>query len=91
LDLAGPYSTHRHPGMVVVQVFVPANWGDKTALDTADQVAALFRRQKVSLKDDQDVEWGAMQFRSPSVRTIGVNGAFFQVNVNIPFVRDYIY
>lgn len=90
LDLAGPYSTHRHPGMVVVQVFVPANWGDKTALDLADEVAALFRRQQVSLKVDE-VEKGAMVFRSPSVRVIGVDGAFFQVNVNVPFVRDYIY
>ena len=69
---------------------MPANWGDKTALDLADEVAALFRRQQVSLKVDE-VEKGAMVFRSPSVRVIGVDGAFFQVNVNIPFVRDYIY
>ena len=87
----GEYATHRHPGIVVVQVFVPANWGDKTALDLADQIAALFRRQRVSFDDEQNQVWGTIVFRSPSVRTIGVDGAFFQVNVNIPFVRDYLY
>jgi len=77
--------THRHPGIVVVQVFTPANWGDKTALDLADSVAALFRRQRLSYTD------GSVLFRTPSVRTIGVDGAFYQVNVSVPFVRDYIY
>lgn len=81
---------HRHPGNLVVQVFTPANWGDKTALDLADQVAALFRRQRVSFEDD-DGKHGSIVFRSPAVRTIGVDGAFFQVNVSVPFVRDYLY
>lgn len=83
-------ATHRHPGIVTVQVFTPANWGDKTCLDLADQVAALFRRQRVSF-EDEDGKHGSIVFRSPAVRTIGVDGAYFQTNVSIPFVRDYLY
>lgn len=91
LELGGDVEvTHRHPGIVIVQVFVPANWGDKTALDLADQVAALFRRQRVDLYELVEVK-GSIVFRTPSVRAIGVDGAFFQVNVSIPFVRDYLY
>jgi len=87
----GQSATHRHPGIATVQVFVPVNWGDKTALDIADEVAALFRRQRVNLEDDQSRVLGTVVFRSPAVRTIGVDGAFFQVNVSVPFVRDYYY
>lgn len=91
IEMGRDRATHRHPGIVTVQVFVPVNWGDKTALDYADQVAALFRRQRVSIEDDQLELWGSIVFRSPSVRSIGADGAFFQVNVSIPFVRDYLY
>jgi Bacteriophage related domain of unknown function len=83
-------ATHRHPGIVVVQVFTPANWGDKTALELGDQVAALFRRQRSDF-EDEDGKHGSIVFRSPAVRAIGVDGAYFQVNVSIPFVRDYLY
>jgi len=83
-------ATQRHPGIVLIQVFTPANWGDKTALDIGDQVAALFRRQRSDFTDLEG-KHGSIVFRSPAVRSIGVDGAYFQVNVSIPFVRDYLY
>lgn len=85
IELGSTKNTHRHPGLVIVQVFVPALWGDKTALDLADSVAALFRRQRA---DDMD---GSIVFRTPTIRVIGREGAFFQVNVSVPFVRDYLF
>jgi len=85
IELGADKVVHRHPGLVVIQVFSPANWGDKTALDLADQVAALFRRQRLSYTD------GSILFRTPTVREIGVDGSLFQVNVSIPFVRDYLF
>lgn len=85
IEIGSPKVVQRHPGLVMIQVFSPANWGDKTALDLADQVAALFRRQRLSYTD------GSILFRTPTVRAIGVDGAFFQVNVSIPFVRDYLF
>ena len=85
IELGSSKNTHRHPGLVIVQVFVPANWGDKTALDTADSVAALFRRQRLSYTD------GSIVFRTPTVRVIGRDNAYFQVNVSVPFVRDYLF
>jgi hypothetical protein len=85
VEIGSPKVVQRHPGLVVVQVFTPANWGDKTALDLADQVAALFRRQRLSYTD------GSVLFRTPSIRVVGVEGANFQVNVTVPFVRDYLF
>jgi Bacteriophage related domain of unknown function len=86
IEIGGtPRNVHRHPGLVLVQVFSPADWGDKTALDLADQVAALFRRVRVEHTD------GSIVFRTPTVRVIGVDGAYFQVNVSVPFVRDHLF
>jgi hypothetical protein len=85
VELGADRVIHRHPGIVLVQVFVPANWGDKTALDLGEAVAALFRRQRVEFVD------GSIVFRTPAVRSIGVDGAQFQVNVSIPFVRDWLF
>jgi len=85
IELGASKVVHRHPGIVLVQVFVPTDWGDKTALDLGDSVAALFRRQRMSYTD------GSIVFRSPVVRSIGVDGALYQVNVSIPFVRDYLF
>jgi hypothetical protein len=86
IEIGGtPKNIHRHPGLVLIQVFVPANWGDKTALDLADQVAALFRRVRVEHTD------GSIVFRTPTVRAIGPSGAYYQVNVSVPFVRDHLF
>jgi len=86
VELGADRVVHRHPGIVTVQVFSPANWGDKTALDLADSVAALFRRATRSYAG------GSIVFRTPSVRVIGkVDGGSFQVNVNVPFVRDHLF
>lgn len=83
----GPRSQERRTGSVIVQVFTVLGKGDATALGLADQVAAIFRNQRVAAGDEGDV-----LFRKPRTRSIGVDGAgaFYQVNVEIPFQHDAV-
>lgn len=85
IEIGSPTITHRHSGLVYVQIFSPIGKGDKAALDIADQIAALFRRYR------QSVTNGGIVFRTPTIRAVGVDGAFFQVNVSVPYVRDFLF
>lgn len=85
IELGADTVVHRHPGTLFVQVFTRANKGDSRGLQLADQVAALFRRARFSFTD------GDVVFRSPAVRAIGVDGAYYQVNVTVPYYRDALF
>src|SRR6188474_460735 len=86
VEIGSPLVVQRHPGLVIVSVFGDANnKGDKATLDIADAIATRFRRQLVSFTD------GSVRFRTPTIRAIGQDGAFYQVNVICPFVRDYLF
>lgn len=78
--VAGAGNTYRHPGIVVVNIFVPINVGDGLALAMADAVATIFRAwQDATTKT---------RFLTPSVSRIGTDGNWFQINVTCPFERD---
>lgn len=70
----------RTVGAVVVQIFVAVNFGEKIARQYADKVAAIFRGTRI----------GDLHFRAPSLIVIGAQpgGAWYQLNVNIPYYRD---
>lgn len=71
---------HRHPGLVVVNIFSPLLRGDQTALRLADEIAGIFRNyQDSSLR---------LRFFSPELERIGPEDKWYQVNVSIPFERD---
>lgn len=72
----------RHPGLIVVQVFVPLNAGALLTLDLADDAAGIFR----------DYRSGGVRCSPPWVTTIrpSARDGWHQVNVNIPFVRDEV-
>lgn len=70
----------RHPGVVIVQVFVPANDGDGLAREIADSVAAIFRGKTID----------CVRFRAPYVQVVGPEGAWFQLNVYCNFFYDLI-
>jgi hypothetical protein len=75
-DLVNRY---RHPGLVVVQVFVPIQSGTRGGRALADQVASLFRSVTVS----------GIFFRTPSLQRVGdTSDGWFQMNVNVPFFWD---
>jgi len=71
---------YRHPGNVIVQVFVPANEGDGRARSIADTVAAVYRGKRLTP--------GIRFFDAPYVNTVGRDGDWFQVNVVAPFEYD---
>lgn len=70
----------RHPGLLSLTLYVPANEGDGEALAMADTLSAIFRNVNVS---------GCI-FRAPTVRPLGADGAWYRVQVDAPFWRDSI-
>ncbi len=76
---AGGTNRYRHPGNVIVQVFAPVGTGDGKAREIADSVAAIFRGKRLS---------GIRFFDAPYVQTVGPDGDWFQVNVQLPFEYD---
>ena len=83
----GPRSQERRTGLVIVQVFTTLDKGDAVGLGLADQVAAIFRNQRVAAGDAGDI-----LFRKPRTRSIGVDAekAFWQINVEVPFQHDAV-
>ena len=84
VEIGSPMVIHRYPGLLILQVFSPVGEADKPVKLLADALAALFRRAKRSFTD------GSITFRTPAVRDVGESGAFYQVNVTVPFVRDHM-
>lgn len=71
---------YRHPGNVIVQVFVPANEGDGRARSIADTVAAVYRGKRIAN--------GIRFFDAPYINNVGRDGDWFQINVVAPFEYD---
>lgn len=69
---------YRHPGVVIVQVFVPHGTGDGRARRLADQAAGVFRSRTI----------GNIVFRAASVLPQGSDGTWYQVNATAEFFRD---
>jgi len=72
--------TYRHPGNVIVQVFVPTNEGDGRARSIADTVAAVYRGKRLAP--------GIRFFDAPYINNVGRDGDWFQINVVAPFEYD---
>lgn len=75
-------NVHRSVGIIIVQIFGPANEGDKDTLAMADTVAAIFRN------------WcgTTVRCRAATVKAIGPDGqGWYQVNVSVPFKRDELF
>jgi len=67
---------YRHPGLVVVQVFVEKDKGNGLAVQYGDSIASIFR----------GATGGGILFRAATVREIGPTEGWYQVNVEIPFL-----
>lgn len=76
--MGGGVNLYRHPGIVIVQVFIRDGSGIREAKQLADTVAAIFRGANEN----------GILYRAPYVETVGPNNGWFQVNVNIPFHWD---
>ncbi len=83
----GTSPLERTSGAVTVQVFTPVNEGPIAGDTLADSVAALFRdsnKNGLNLATSD----GDIQFRLPHIRDVGVDGSFYQHNVEIEFFAD---
>ena len=70
-------------GVIAVQVFVPELTGTKTAREAADAVATVFQNQQFSAGNS-----GTITCRAASIRSIGIDAGWFQINVTCPYQRD---
>lgn len=70
----------RTVGIMSAQLFLPANKGDKELYEMADYIIAAFK----------SITYSGVCFRTPSISRVGLNGNFWQLNVNCPFYFDVI-
>jgi len=74
---------HRFSGTIIVQVFTKEMTGTNRARELANDVATIFRRAEFSKGAS-----GTIVTRTTSIRTIGINSGWFQMNAVTPFIRD---
>lgn len=92
IEFGGQVTHKQTVGLILIQVHVPVNTGDGEALDLAESAAAIFRGQRVTLEGGN----GSVLFREPTIREVGSDaqgregGAYFQVNVSVPYQRGNI-
>lgn len=67
-----------HLGVIIVQIFTPSGTGAGQARDYADEVATIFDSQT----------FDGVVCNVASIKSIGIDGAFYQMNVSIPFWRN---
>jgi hypothetical protein len=77
-SIGGSSVRYRHPGLLIIEVYVTEDVGRGAATRYGDTIAALFRGRTV----------GDTLFRSPTVRQVGRDKGWYRVNVEIPFQRD---
>lgn len=71
----------RQPSILYLQLFTPSNEGDGDALRLAEALAAIYNTTQYAAE--------GLHFRQPaSIKQVGVNGAWYQVNVLVPFVSE---
>lgn len=83
ITLGNAPQLNRWAGLIVVQVFTPENTWTNLAAGYCDTIAGIFRRQEFSSGGS-----GLVRCRVPNVRTVGVKNGWFQMNVEVPYIRD---
>lgn len=73
-----------HTGIVVVSVFTPAHEGKKANDQVCDDVDEIYFNYKDTASNF------VIRTRDAYVNTVGVDGAWFQQNVVIPYTRESI-
>jgi hypothetical protein len=87
LEMGSPTTnTNRTYGSLILQVFAPGDQGDGEVLQLCDKLGALYRQQILNFSDSPPS--GMVRMRNPTIKEIGLDGAYWQVNVTIPFHRD---
>ena len=74
----------RAQGIMLASIFTPAEEGDKLALELADEIVSACNSKTITLAGNTTI------LRTPSVNPIGREGAWYQINVSIPFQSDNV-
>jgi hypothetical protein len=82
----GTPALRRWAGVIIVQIFVEQDTGTKLARQYADTIGAIFDRAQFSYGSS-----GTIRCRIPSITPVGIENGWFQINVEIPFIRDKQY
>lgn len=72
---SSPVQRHRHPGRTVSQIFIPYSQGEEPGLDLGDSIASAYRAVTID----------GILFRTPTLKTVGRSGKWWQINVDCPF------
>lgn len=75
-------NTYRHNGLIIVQIHCPVDEGSAVARGLADTAAQIFRTRHIN---------SGIVTRTPDFDRVGRNGAYYQINVLVPFWRDTIF
>lgn len=70
----------RYPGVISVDIFVPAEKGMKTLDQYADTIDGIFRAQS----------FGGITCRAAQRRDLGRDENYWRVNLSFPFFRDQL-
>jgi len=81
-DTYGAGGTFRHPALLILSVYALRGLGAGAALTVAETLAAVFRGKRDTSGTTKVV------YQSPTIRAIGTDGAWYQVDVEVPFDRD---
>lgn len=76
----GPSKIARRTGIVFIQVFSPKDSTTEESEFIVDEVVTIFENNLLS----------EVNFRSPSVKEIGVNSGWYQINISVPFFYDIL-
>lgn len=74
---------HRFVGLVTVQVFTPEATGTNRGRELADTAAAIFRRAQFAVTGG-----GTVTCRTPSLKNLGLEAGWLQLNVETPYQYD---
>jgi len=81
VSLGSPGSNlHRTVGILYAQLFIPVGTGDKVIRAMAKKIYDKF----LGLTDF------GVRYKTPSIRKVGRDGSYWQLNVNCPFYTDDI-
>lgn len=84
VEIGGNKTTHRIPGVAIVQFFGELGKGDRLLLEGVDRCKPYFSGRTSNL----------VRYRSPFIRRVGRsrggNGRWWQMNLHIPFEADFI-
>ena len=86
-DSLGSPKLERQLGILMVQIFVPKNSGDRRARAISDTIAGWFRYQ--TFKDDPTGT--NVILRAPELVKVGERNDIYQMNLTVPFQAERLF